>query len=177
MLKLTQEMFGGNDEEFQRGGDVEGHARGADGLFNFSARTASRREHPTEDSSAIANATINGEPLSRWTLSYYVIVASPGHDDHQRIIAGGMRALLEHPDQLASAAERHVADADRGGGDDPLVVPVKEFMRTAQGTPRCGVKIAKAAVYLAYLGQPATRDVFTDPRSSTSAATRTSTSG
>ena len=66
MLKLTQEMFGGNDEEFQRGGDVEDMLAVLLDFFNyFSALTASRREHPTEDlASAIANATINGEPLS-----------------------------------------------------------------------------------------------------------------
>ena len=67
----------------------------------FSAVTASRREHPTEDlSSAIANATINGEPLSDMdTLSYYVIVASAGHDTTSAGIAGGLLALLENPDQ------------------------------------------------------------------------------
>jgi cytochrome P450 len=103
MLKLTQEMFGGNDEEFQRGGGVDDMLAVLLDFFNyFSALTASRRETPTEDlASAIANATINGEPLSPMdTLSYYVIVASAGHDTTSAGIAGGMRALLEHPDQL-----------------------------------------------------------------------------
>jgi hypothetical protein len=44
MLKLTQEMFGGNDEEFQRGGDVEDMLAVLMDFFNyFSALTASRR--------------------------------------------------------------------------------------------------------------------------------------
>ncbi len=160
MLKLTQEMFGGNDEEFQRGGDVEDMLAVLMDFFNyFSALTASRREHPTEDlASAIANATINGEPLSPMdTLSYYVIVASAGHDTTSAGIAGGMRALLEHPDQLArlqndmSLMPTAVEEMIR------WVVPVKEFMRTAQeDTEVRGVKIAKGeAVYLAlHLGQP-----------------------
>ena len=61
-------------------------------FFNyFAALTASRREHPTEDlASAIANATINGEPLSDMdTASYYVIVASAGHDTTSAGISGG----------------------------------------------------------------------------------------
>ncbi|HKI40532.1 MAG TPA: cytochrome P450, partial [Mycobacterium sp.] len=79
MLKLTQEMFGGDDTEFQRGKSTEDMLAVLLDFFNyFAALTASRREHPTEDlASAIANATINGEPLSDMdTASYYVIVAS-----------------------------------------------------------------------------------------------------
>ena len=70
MLKLTQEMFGGDDTELQRGDSIEDMLAVLLDFFNyFSALTASRREHPTEDlSSAIANAKINGEPLSAiWT--------------------------------------------------------------------------------------------------------------
>ena len=46
----------------------------------FNGVTASRREHPTEDlASAIANARIDGEPLSDIdTVSYYLIVATAG---------------------------------------------------------------------------------------------------
>ncbi len=123
MLKLTQEMFGGDDEEFQRGGDVEDMLAVLLDFFNyFSALTASRRENPTEDlASAIANAKINGEPLSDMdTLSYYVIVASAGHDTTSAAIAGGLRALIENPDQLARLQDDMSLMAHRGRGDDPL---------------------------------------------------------
>ncbi|MCX2934936.1 cytochrome P450, partial [Mycobacterium sp. CVI_P3] len=83
MLSLTQEMFGGDDAEFQRGNSTDDMLAVLLDFFNyFAALTASRREHPTEDlSSAIANATIDGAPLSDMdTASYYVIVASAGHD-------------------------------------------------------------------------------------------------
>ncbi|MCV7074340.1 cytochrome P450, partial [Mycobacterium szulgai] len=48
----------------------------------FNGVTASRREQPTADlASAIANARIDGEPLSDIeTVSYYLIVATAGHD-------------------------------------------------------------------------------------------------
>jgi len=168
MLKLTQEMFGGNDEEFQRGGGVEDMLAVLLDFFNyFSALTASRRETPTEDlASAIANATINGEPLSPMdTLSYYVIVASAGHDTTSAGIAGGMRALLEHPDQLA----RLQADPSLMGTavEEMIrwVVPVKEFMRTAQeDTVVRGVPIAKGeAVLLSYVSANRDEDVFYEP--------------
>jgi cytochrome P450 len=137
-------------------------------FFNyFSALTASRRETPTEDlASAIANATINGEPLSPMdTLSYYVIVASAGHDTTSAGIAGGMRALLEHPDQLA----RLQADPSLMGTavEEMIrwVVPVKEFMRTAQeDTVVRGVPIAKGeAVLLSYVSANRDEDVFYEP--------------
>ena len=168
MLKLTQEMFGGNDEEFQRGGDVEDMlAVLMDFFAYFSALTASRRETPTDDlASAIANAKINGEPLSDMdTLSYYVIVASAGHDTTSAGIAGGMRALLENPDQLA----RLQADPSLMGTavEEMIrwVAPVKEFMRTAQAdTVVRGVKIAKGeSVYLSYVSANHDEDVFTNP--------------
>ena len=168
MLKLTQEMFGGNDEEFQRGGDVEDMLAVLLDFFNyFNALTQSRREHPTEDlASAIANAKINGEPLTDMdTLSYYVIVASAGHDTTSAATAGGLLALLENPDQLArlqadmSLMPTAVEEMIR------WVVPVKEFMRTAQAdTEVRGVKIAKdEAVLLSYVSANRDEDVFTDP--------------
>ena len=167
MLKLTQEMFGGNDEEFQRGGDVQDMLAVLLDFFKyFSALTASRRETPTDDlASAIANAKINGEPLSDMdTLSYYVIVASAGHDTTSAGIAGGLRALLEHPDQLA----RLQADMSLMGTavEEMIrwVVPVKEFMRTAQqDTEVRGVPIKKGeSVLLSYVSANRDEDVFTD---------------
>ena len=167
MLKLTQEMFGGDDSEFQRGNSVEDiQAVLLDFFMYFSALTESRREHPTEDlSSAIANAKINGEPLSPMdTLSYYVIVASAGHDTTSAGIAGGMRALLEHPDQLA----RLQGDMSLMGTavEEMIrwVTPVKEFMRTAQqDTEVRGVPIAKGeSVLLSYVSANRDEDVFPD---------------
>ena len=100
MLKLTQELFGSDDEEFKRGGSVEDQMPALLEMFEyFNGVTASRREHPTEDlASAIANARIDGEPLSDIdTLSYYLIVATAGHDTTSATISGGMRASSRTP--------------------------------------------------------------------------------
>ncbi|MEE6178253.1 cytochrome P450 [Mycobacterium sp. 050134] len=168
MLKLTQEMFGGDDTEFQRGGSAEDMLAVLLDFFNyFAALSASRRERPTDDlASAIANATINGEPLSDMdTASYYVIVASAGHDTTSAAIAGGLRALLENPGELT----RLRADPGLMGTavEEMIrwVVPVKEFMRTAQAdTVVRGVPIAKGeSVLLSYVSANRDEDVFADP--------------
>ncbi len=169
MLKLTQEMFGGDDEEFQRGGSTDDMLAVLLDFFNyFNALTASRRETPpTEDlSSAIANATIDGQPLSDMdTASYYVIVASAGHDTTSAGIAGGLLELIRNPGELqrlqndpglmGTAVEEMIR----------CVVPVKEFMRTAQAdTEVRGVPIAKGeAVLLSYVSANRDEDVFDDP--------------
>ncbi len=114
----------------------------------------------------MANATINGEPLSDIdTVSYYAIIAGAGHDTTSAAIAGGLAALLEYPDQLA----RLQADMSLM----PLAVeemirwttPVKEFMRTAQRdyTIR-GVTIpAGEAVLLSYVSGNRDEEIFSDP--------------
>ncbi|ORB72399.1 cytochrome P450 [Mycobacterium scrofulaceum] len=168
MLKLTQEMFGGDDTEFRRGATTEDMLAVLLDFFNyFAALTASRREHPTEDlASAIANATIDGEPLSDMdTASYYVIVASAGHDTTSAGIAGGMLALLENPGELARLQDDVGLMGTAVEEMIRWVVPVKEFMRTAQAdTEVRGVPIAKGeSVLLSYVSANRDEDVFTDP--------------
>ncbi|BBY59425.1 cytochrome P450 [Mycolicibacterium sarraceniae] len=168
MLKLTQEMFGGDDTELQRGGSTDDMLAVLLDFFNyFSALTASRREHPTEDlTSAIANATIDGQPLSDMdTASYYVIVASAGHDTTSAGIAGGLLELIRNPAELqrlqndpglmGTAVEEMIR----------CIVPVKEFMRTAQAdTEVRGVPIAKGeSVLLSYVSANRDEEVFDDP--------------
>ena len=107
----------------------------------FTAVTASRRENPTEDlASAIANATIDGEPLSDIeTVSYYAIVAAAGHDTTSAVISGGLHALIEHPDQLARIRDNPELMPLAAEEMIRWVTPVKEFMRTARRTPRFAV--------------------------------------
>ncbi len=168
MLKLTQEMFGGDDTELRRGEvNTDVLATLLDFFNYFSALTASRREHPTEDlASAIANATINGEPLSDMdTISYYVIVASAGHDTTSAAISGGLLALLENPGELRRLQQDTGLMGTAVEEMIRWVVPVKEFMRTAQAdTEVRGVPIAKGeSVLLSYVSANRDEEVFTDP--------------
>jgi cytochrome P450 len=167
MLKLTQELFGSDDDEFKRG-DMAEQAMALLEMFQyFTELTAARRANPTEDlASAIANATIDGEPLSDIeTVSYYAIIAAAGHDTSSASISGGMHALVEHPEQLARLRSDPALM--------PLAVeemvrwttPVKEFMRTAQRDYVIrGVKIAAGeSVLLSYVSGNRDEEVFSDP--------------
>jgi cytochrome P450 len=168
MLKLTQELFGSDDSEFKRGSSNEDQLPALLDMFGyFNGVTASRREHPTEDlASAIANARIDGEPLSDIeTVSYYLIVATAGHDTTSATISGGLHALAEnldqrhrlrdHPDLMPLATEEMIR----------WTTPVKEFMRTAaEDTEVRGVRIAAGeSLLLSYVSGNRDEEVFTDP--------------
>ncbi|MBT2207398.1 cytochrome P450 [Actinomadura sp. NEAU-AAG7] len=168
MLKLTQELFGGDDDELQRGTTSEEKVEVLLDFFAyFQGLTEARRARPTDDlASAIANARVDGEPLNDFdTASYYVIVATAGHDTTSAVIAGGLHALVEHPDQL----ERLRAEP----GLMPLAVdemirwvtPVKEFMRTAaRDYDLHGVTIPEGdSLLLSYPSANRDEDVFKDP--------------
>ncbi len=169
MLKLTQEMFGGEDDEHQRGeGTTEDILAVLLDFFTyFNEVTESRRANPTNDlASAIANGTINGELMSDMdTVSYYVIVASAGHDTTKDAISGGLGALIQNPDQLArlkndmSLMPLAVEEMIRWS------TPVKEFMRTATAdTEVRGVPIAKGeSVYLSYVSANRDEEIFDEP--------------
>jgi cytochrome P450 len=168
MLTWTQELFGSDDEEFQRSASMEDRMTALVEMFQyFTEMTAARRANPTDDlASTIANATINGESLSDIeTVSYYLIIAAAGHDTSSASIAGGMHALVQHPDQLARL--------QKDPSLMPLAVeeivrwttPVKEFMRTAQRDYEIrGVRIsAGESVLLSYVSGNRDEDVFADP--------------
>ncbi|MEV5570006.1 cytochrome P450 [Spirillospora sp. NPDC052269] len=168
MLTLTRELFGADDADRTRGTGAEQRRAVREDLFAFFADlTRSRREHPTGDlASAIANARVDGRPLSdRETASYYVIIATAGHDTTSATIAGGLLALVQHPGQLErlrgdlglmpSAVEEMVR----------WVSPVKGFMRTAaEDTELRGRTIrAGQAVFLSYPSANRDEEAFTGP--------------
>ncbi len=169
MHQLTQEMFGGDDEEYnKRGNSPEEQLAILLDFFNYFARlTASRREHPTDDlASAIANGRVDGEPLSDVdTASYYVIVVSAGHDTTKDAISGGLLALIENPGELERL--RQNMDLMPTAVEEMVrwSTPVKEFMRTAaEDTTVRGVPISKGeSVYLAYVSGNRDEEVFDEP--------------
>jgi cytochrome P450 len=168
MLKLTQELFGSDDSEFKRGSSNEDQIPALLDMFQyFNGVTEARRQHPTEDlASAIANARVDGEPLSDIdTVSYYLIVATAGHDTTSATISGGLQALIENPDQLDRLRDN--PDLMPSAIEEMIrwVTPVKEFMRTAkEDTTVRGVPIAAGdSVLLSYVSGNRDEDVFTDP--------------
>src|ERR1700694_2270298 len=168
MLTLTQEMFGGDDEELRRGRTPEEQmAVLLDFFAYFHALTAARREQPTEDlASAIANARIDTEPLSDVdSASYYVIIASAGHDTTKDAISGGLLALIENSDELTRLRENPGLMPTAVEEMIRWTTPVKEFMRTAtEDTTVAGVPIAAGeSLYLAYVSGNRDEAVFSEP--------------
>ncbi len=167
MLRWTQELFGSDDEELQRGTMEESMGALLEMFQYFTELTASRRANPTDDlASTVANATIDGKPLDDIeTVSYYAILAAAGHDTSSASISGGMAALLQHPDQLArlrndmSLMPLAVEEMIR------WTTPVKEFMRTAQQDYEIrGTRIkAGEAVLLSYVSGNRDEEVFDEP--------------
>jgi len=168
MRALTQELFGNADPEKARDTDPTAVAAVVDDLFAYFGKLAAdRRATPTEDiASTIANARVDGKHLSdQDTISYYIIVATAGHDTTSGALAGGIQALAEHPEQL----RRLKADPSLiPTAVDEIIrwtTPVTSFMRTA--TEDCvlgGVRIrAGDALLLSYPSGNRDEEVFADP--------------
>ncbi|HEY6577368.1 MAG TPA: cytochrome P450 [Mycobacterium sp.] len=168
MLKLTQEIFGQNDEELRRGATHDDVLAVIGDFFGyFDEITAARRAYPGDDlASAIANARIDGHPLSDIdTVSYYLIIATAGHDTASAAISGGLHALiqnpaqrqrlLDHPELMPTAVEEMIRWS----------TPAKEFMRTAtEDTAVRGVPIAAGeSAYLSYVSGNRDEEVFDEP--------------
>lgn len=177
MLVLTQQMFGGQDEDLNQSGikdlppeTIAQIVAGAVKDFEayFAALAAERRKHPTDDvATVIANGTINGAPLDdRDTAGYYIITASAGHDTTSASTAGAMLALARDPAQFARVkADRSLLS---GIVEEAIrwTTPVQHFMRTAaRDTELGGQKIAEGDwLMLNYVAANHDPARFSDPR-------------
>ena len=169
MLMLTQQLFGGEDPDLQRG-EVSPEMQAEiimDFYQYFAGITEQRRAVPTDDlASLIANGQIEGEPMPDLeTMGYYVIVATAGHDTTSSAMAGGLQALVENPDQLAKLQERPELLNNAVEEMIRWTAPVRHFMRTASAdTEVLGQRIAKGDwLYLSYKAANLDPKVFTDP--------------
>ena len=177
MLFLTQQMFGGQDEDLNKTGMANMTAEqitqlvvGAVADFEsyFAKLTEEKRANPTDDvASVIANAKVDGEYLSdRDMAGYYIIVASAGHDTTSASTAGAMMALAQDPEQFA----RLKADRDLLPGIVEEAIrwtsPVQHFMRTAADDVEIGGASVKKGDWLMINYVAANHDerVFENPR-------------
>ena len=167
MLKLTQELFGGGDPDMQRKERDPNTNVIADFFMYFNKVTEERRAHPGDDlATVIANGKVNGCPLGPVeTASYYIIVATAGHDTTSSSIAGGLRALIENPDQLKKLKEN--PELLNNAVDEIIrwVTPVQHFMRTAtEDYTLRGRRIEQGqAVQLLYISGNRDEEIWPDP--------------
>lgn len=176
MLRLTQELFGAQDPELNRAqkeqmstadGMAQIQAVIADFFMYFKQITDDRKANPREDvASVIANGKLDGEPINDFeAMSYYVIVATAGHDTTSSSTAGAVWGLCANPDQFAKVK----ADLSLIPGmvDESIrwMTPVKHFMRSAtEDTELGGKKIAKGDwLWLAYPSGNRDEEVFDEP--------------
>ncbi|HTO55303.1 MAG TPA: cytochrome P450 [Myxococcota bacterium] len=168
MLELTQKLFGVDDADFGVGADPEKRMAVMMELVGYFQRmTAERRARPSDDlASVIANGKIDGAPLPDLeTLGYYIIVATAGHDTTSSTLAGGLEALIRHPDQLREL-RRDPARIDNAVEEMiRWVTPVRHFMRYAQEDYELrGKRIAKGdALLMSYLSANRDEEVFDEP--------------
>ncbi|MBV9560787.1 MAG: cytochrome P450 [Bradyrhizobium sp.] len=176
MLKLTQEIFGSDDEDLRRDARAAGDPIAetnslleviADFEEYFARLTATRRADPRDDiATIIAHAEIEGAPIAqREATSYYILIATAGHDTTSSSTSGAIWALCEHPDEFRkvkadrSLISKLIEEAVR------YTVPVGHFMRTAtEDTELRGQAIAKGdRLMLCYPSGNRDEEVFDAP--------------
>jgi cytochrome P450 len=116
-------------------------------FFDYFRRLSEeKRNNPKDDlATLIANSRIDGNPISDLeAMSYYIIVATAGHDTTSSSTAGAMWALAENPAELRKLK----ADLSLIPGlvDESIrwTTPVKTFMRTVtEDTEFAGRRFAK----------------------------------
>ena len=176
MLKLTQEIFGAADPELTR--DKDALAKPAeerdidmgvitDFFMYFRARSERKRANPTDDlATLIANAQVDGQPLSDLeAMSYYIIVATAGHDTTSSSTATAMWELAKNPGELAKL---HADPSLIPGLVDESIrwaTPVKTFMRTVtEDMSFAGRDLKKNDwLMLCYASGNRDEEVFEDP--------------
>ena len=169
MLRLTQELFGGRDEDMIRDeSETSSESNTITDFFEyFNALTEDRRKNPTNDvSSVIANAQINNEQLGHLeAMSYYIIIATAGHDTTSSSTAGGILALIENPDQLLKLKNNPSLMTSAVEETIRWVTPVKNFFRTAtQNYDLKDREIKKDdSILLCYPSGNRDEEIFDDP--------------
>ncbi len=177
MMMLTQQMFGGQDDDLNQSPmagmtaeQITQLVAGAVKDFEsyFAGITAEKRANPTKDvASTIANALVDGEPLNdRDMMGYFIILAAAGHDTTSASTAGAMQALASDPEQFARVrADRSLLP---GIVEEAIrwTSPVQHFMRTAaEDCELGGQKIAKGDwLMINYIAANHDPKQFDDPR-------------
>jgi cytochrome P450 len=158
LLDITRAYFGGGDPEMQRGNDLIDATRSYMDFFRVLARE--RRSQPTDDvATLIATAEVDGSLIGEFEASsYFVALASAGHDTTSATLAGGLLALIQNPDEMRKL--RANPDLIPAAVDEMVrwVSPVKHFFRTATETYTLRDKTIRPGDHLMMAYPSANRD-------------------
>lgn len=104
MFRLSNSMIAPSDPEYAGTRSIKEMVEQARLEFfqYFSQLVEDRRKTPRDDvASALANGTVNGEPLPQFEmLSYFALLIIAGNETTRNAITGGLYALIDHPDQM-----------------------------------------------------------------------------
>ena len=164
LYRLTEAIHAAPD-----GQDPGAGARAVSEMFMYAHKVwEEKRAHPSEDlSSLIINGSFGGRDVDEIDFGlYFLLLVDAGGDTTRNLVAGGMNALFEHPEQRARLAD----DVD---GLLPTAIeemlrwvsPVVYMRRTVTAdTAIGGVPVGEGDKVVMYYGA-ANRDpdVFTDP--------------
>ena len=176
LLKLTQEMFGQNDPDLNRSGEIlsprDLMMNFIDGTLHdfdeyFKPKTVAYRETPQDClHSVIANAKIDGEYLDHdQMLGYYTITSGAGHDTTSNTMSVAMWELAKdpalfgrlkaNPDDIRKFVEESVRYSSA----------VKNFMRSATEDTEVGGQQVKKGdwIMLSFHSAARDEDVFDNP--------------
>jgi len=169
VMRMTNELFGNEDAEFQRAEDRQTRLveLGTEMYEFFGKIIAERRANPRDDlASILATATIDGTPMSDMdTFGYYLITFTAGHETTRGAIGGGMKALIDHPAEWRKLA----GDLDHIPAAMNEIVrwvtPVNHMVRTAvEDYELRGQRIkANDTLVLFYASANRDEEVFDDP--------------
>jgi cytochrome P450 len=158
LLDITRAYFGGGDPEMQRGNDLINATKAYMDFFRIIARE--RRSHPTDDvATLIATAEIDGSLIGEFEASsYFVALASAGHDTTSATLAGGLLALIQNADEMRKLKAN--PDLIPVAVDEMVrwVSPVKHFFRTSTETYTLRGKTIRPGDHLMMAYPSANRD-------------------
>jgi cytochrome P450 len=137
-------------------------------MYAIQFATDRRNQEPREDLTSLILATdFGGAPMNDIEFgSFFVQLVTAGNDTTQGMLANGLLALLEHPDQLA---DLRVDPSLTAGAVEEILRyenPLHYFRRTASAdTELHGQPIAAGdKVAMIYTSANRDEDVFTDPQ-------------
>jgi cytochrome P450 len=168
VLKLSRGLVGPEDPERRLADQpTEALCRAGLGFRSYFDPIATERQGcPRADlSSVIANARVHDAPVPEYEMfSYYMMIATGGHDTISFCLTGGMQALIEHPHQLARLrSEPALLDT---AIEEMLrwTTPGRHIMRTATEDTQLGGQTIRAGEAVALFLNSANRDetVFAD---------------
>jgi hypothetical protein len=167
VLRVTNENFGIEDPEFQRGNPEDQLGVLQEAFAYLTEVTEDRRKNPRDDlSSVLANATIRGEPVPTFELfSLWFLVMVAGHDTTRNSISHGLLALLQHPEEFAKLRKNPALVETAADEIVRWTTPVNHFSRTAtEDYVLRGKQIRKGdSVALFYASANRDEEIYADP--------------